>query len=133
MTKQAPAGKAPASTKTAPTNGKTLKKVDEQTEPKKEVKAPKVLTARERLKQLPKLQKLSDKLEKLEESRSKLENFKIGSDGSQDTLIIGGSVGGDERFITSNSALISEVMKVLFKTIDEKQAETEKQIEELSI
>ena len=139
MTKNAAAVQPTAKTTPAPKSAQPLKKVEKEAEEvkaqevKKTAQAPKPMTAQERLKQLPKLQKLADKLDKLEESKTKLENFKIGSDGSQDTLILSGSMGSDERFLTSNSALIADVVKVLFATIDQKMSETEAQIEALSI
>jgi hypothetical protein len=76
-----------------------------------------------------KVQQLGDLVEKhatLVDTKKKLDSFKLSSDGNRDTLSIRDSKG--KEFITTNSAVIADVVETLKKSVAEKIDAVGKQI-----
>lgn len=117
-------------TKTAAQNGQA-KKTETPKKGGTNVRKKEGLTAKERLEQLPKLQMLAAKHDKLKESKEKLEAFGLSSDGTTDQVLISNAEGS--RFTTSNSAVISDVLKTINAHISKALKDCETELETFKI
>jgi hypothetical protein len=103
----------------APTAKVTPIKLDEQKQDKLSDMPP----VEDRIHKVNQLFSLVEKHETLLETKKKLKAFKLSTDGSRDTLRIQDGKGNE--FITSNSAVIADVLEVLKVSLDKKIVEVE--------
>ncbi|RYE02385.1 MAG: hypothetical protein EOP50_00145 [Sphingobacteriales bacterium] len=76
----------------------------------------------DRLHKVEELYELVGRLEGLNETKRKLQAFKVSTDGHRDRLTLADARGNE--FVTSNSAVISEVLDLCRTVIDRKIEET---------
>jgi hypothetical protein len=112
------------------TNGKSAteeKAVMEvvKTEPSKVENA--ILSLEKRIQKVQELNIVIDKWRKLQEARKNLNEFKLGNDGMNSTIIIRDAAG--REFKTSQSIVFTTVLQTVQQVLDEKIAETEVQID----
>jgi hypothetical protein len=111
-------------------NGKTAteeKAVMEvvKTEPSKMDKT--ILSLEKRIQKVNELNIVIDKWRKLQEARKGLNEFKLGNDGMNSTIIIRDAAG--REFKTSQSIVFTTVLQTIQQVLDEKISETEVQID----
>ena len=85
------------------------------------------LTLEQKINKVEDLTMVIDKWRKLIDSRRNLQTFKLSTDGMSNNLRLIDTTSGHE-FKTYNSAVISSVLDVIRKTLDEKITEVEAQI-----
>ena len=85
------------------------------------------LTLEQKINKVEDLTMVIDKWRKLIDSRRNLQTFKLSTDGMSNHLRLIDTASSHE-FKTYNSAVISSVLEVIRKTLDEKIAEVESQI-----
>ena len=85
------------------------------------------LTLEQKINKVEDLTMVIDKWRKLIDSRRNLQTFKLSTDGMSNNLRLIDTTSGHE-FKTYNSAVISSVLEVIRKTLDEKITEVESQI-----
>jgi len=85
------------------------------------------LTLEQKINKVEDLTMVIDKWRKLIDSRRNLQTFKLSTDGMSNNLRLIDTTSGHE-FKTYNSAVISSVLEVIRKTLDEKITEVEGQI-----
>jgi hypothetical protein len=85
-----------------------------------------VLSLEKRIEKVQELNIVIDKWRKLQEARKNLNEFKLGNDGMNSTIIIRDAAG--REFKTSQSIVFTTVLQTVQQVLDEKIAETEVQI-----
>jgi hypothetical protein len=85
-----------------------------------------VLSLEKRIEKVQELNIVIDKWRKLQEARKNLNEFKLGNDGMNSTIIIRDAAG--REFKTSQSIVFTTVLQTVQLVLDEKIAETEVQI-----
>jgi hypothetical protein len=85
------------------------------------------LTLEQKINKVEDLTMVIDKWRKLIDSRRNLQTFKLSTDGMSNNLRLIDTTSSHE-FKTYNSAVISSVLEVIRKTLDDKIAEVEAQI-----
>ena len=85
------------------------------------------LTLEQKISKVEDLTMVIDRWRKLIESRRNLQTFKLSTDGMSNHLRLMDTASGHE-FKTYNTAVISSVLEVIRKTLDEKVSEVESQI-----
>ncbi len=86
-----------------------------------------ILSLEKRIQKVQELNIIIDKWRKLQEARKNLNEFKLGNDGMNSTIIIRDAAG--REFKTSQSIVFTTVLQTVQQVIDEKIAETEVQID----
>lgn len=86
-----------------------------------------VLSLEKRIEKVQELNIVIDKWRKLQEARKNLNEFKLGNDGMNSTIIIRDAAG--REFKTSQSIVFTTVLQTVQQVLDEKIAETEVQID----
>jgi hypothetical protein len=86
-----------------------------------------ILSLEKRIQKVQELNIVIDKWRKLQEARKNLNEFKLGNDGMNSTIIIRDAAG--REFKTSQSIVFTTVLQTVQQVIDEKIAETEVQID----
>jgi hypothetical protein len=113
------------------TNGKPATEEKAVMEVVKDQQATKVensiLSLEKRIQKVQELNIVIDKWRKLQEARKNLNEFKLGNDGMNSTIIIRDAAG--REFKTSQSIVFTTVLQTVQQVIDEKIAETEVQID----
>jgi len=99
-------------------------KKEEVKQPEKHVDEPKPIE--DRVLKVQMLGDLVERRDKLLETQRKLNSFKLSSDGSRDKLSI--NDGKSNEFLTTNSAVIKDVIETLKVSIQQKLDDVEKQI-----
>jgi hypothetical protein len=85
------------------------------------------LTLEQKISKVEDLNMVIDRWRKLIESRRNLQTFKLSTDGMSNHLRLVDTASGHE-FKTYNTSVISSVLEVIRKTLDEKITEVESQI-----
>ena len=85
------------------------------------------LTLEQKISKVEDLTMVIDRWRKLIESRRNLQTFKLSTDGMSNHLRLIDTASGHE-FKTYNTAVISSVLEVIHKTLDEKITDVESQI-----
>jgi len=85
------------------------------------------LSLEQKISKVEDLTMVIDRWRKLIESRRNLQTFKLSTDGMSNHLRLVDTVSGHE-FKTYNTSVISSVLEVIRKTLDDKIAEVESQI-----
>ena len=86
-----------------------------------------ILSLEKRIQKVQELNIVIDKWRKLQEARKNLNEFKLGNDGMNSTIIIRDAAG--REFKTSQSIVFTTVLQTVQQVLDEKIAETEVQID----
>lgn len=86
-----------------------------------------ILSLEKRIQKVQELNIVIDKWRKLQEARKNLNEFKLGNDGMNSTIIIRDAAG--REFRTSQSIVFTTVLQTVQQVLDEKIAETEVQID----
>ena len=89
-----------------------------------------ILSLEKRIQKVQELNIVIDKWRKLQEARKNLNEFKLGNDGMNSTIIIRDAAG--REFKTSQSIVFTTVLQTVQQVLDEKIAETEVQIDFVS-
>jgi len=82
-----------------------------------------ILSLEKRIQKVQELNIVIDKWRKLQEARKNLNEFKLGNDGMNSTIIIRDAAG--REFKTSQSIVFTTVLQTVQQVLDEKIAETE--------
>ena len=86
-----------------------------------------ILSLEKRIQKVQELNIVIDKWRKLQEARKNLNEFKLGNDGMNSTIIIRDASG--REFKTSQSIVFTTVLQTVQQVLDEKIVETEVQID----
>ncbi|GAB1454054.1 hypothetical protein MASR2M47_41100 [Draconibacterium sp.] len=86
-----------------------------------------ILSLEKRIQKVQELNIVIDKWRKLQEARKNLNEFKLGNDGMNSTIIIHDAAG--REFKTSQNIVFTTVLQTVQLVLDEKIAETEVQID----
>ena len=86
-----------------------------------------IMSLEKRIQKVQELNIVIDKWRKLQEARKNLNEFKLGNDGMNSTIIIRDAAG--REFKTSQSIVFTTVLQTVQQVLDEKIAETEVQID----
>ena len=86
-----------------------------------------ILSLEKRIQKVQELNIVIDKWRKLQEARKNLNEFKLGNDRMNSTIIIRDTAG--REFKTSQSIVFTTVLQTVQQVLDEKIAETEVQID----
>ncbi len=86
-----------------------------------------ILSLEKRIQKVSELNIVIDKWRKLQEARKNLNEFKLGNDGMNSSIIIRDAAG--REFKTSQTIVFTTVLQTVQQVLDEKIAETEVQID----
>lgn len=118
----------PSTTNGVEKNSNTSKIISTDFTPpfKKKEEAPDLKPLEDRVHIIQKLMELVERRDKLLEAKQKLNAFKLSTDGLRDKLGINDGKGNE--FLTSNTAVIKDVIETLKTSIQAKLDDVEKQI-----